>query len=169
MAAIVGISCWSGFNIVSRLGTQSSLTPFDLVALRFGVAVCFMAPVFIISRNPLPRLRLLVLSVSGGAGYALCIYTGFSMAPAAHAGILVNGGIPVATALLAWLWLKERPTKPLMMALALAASGLVLIAWNQRHAHADHLTWLGDLCYPLAPISPSDLVALFPALSFRNS
>ena len=43
-AAAVVVVLWSGFNIVSRLGGRSALTPFDLAALRYGISFGMLAP-----------------------------------------------------------------------------------------------------------------------------
>lgn len=46
LAAGVVVVCWSGFNIVSRLGSKGVLTPFDLAAMRFGVSGVLALPFF---------------------------------------------------------------------------------------------------------------------------
>lgn len=38
LAALITVTCWSGFNIVSRFGSKGVFTPFDLAAMRYGVA-----------------------------------------------------------------------------------------------------------------------------------
>ena len=35
---LAAVSIWSGWIVVARLGLQTSLTPWDIAALRFGVA-----------------------------------------------------------------------------------------------------------------------------------
>ncbi len=154
LAAGTVIVCWTGFNIVSRLGGKSALTPFDIAALRFAVSACFMLPVFIVINNSLPLPRLIALASVGGMFYALLAYGGFVYAPAAHAGIIINGGVPLATAGLAWLWLKDRPTPRALWALGIAATGVLIIGLKSLGApHADNpLEWLGDLFFVGAAI-----------------
>lgn len=149
IAAGTVICCWTGFNIVSRLGGKSVLTPFDMTALRFMVSGLFMLPVFFIFSNQLPWRRLVVLAWVGGTMYALLAYSGFALAPAAHAGILINGGVPLATALIAWLWLKDKPSGRALVALTLAASGVLIIGVQSLGApHPDTpQEWLGDLFF----------------------
>jgi drug/metabolite transporter (DMT)-like permease len=36
---LAAVTIWSGWIVVARLGLKSSLTPWDIAALRFGVAV----------------------------------------------------------------------------------------------------------------------------------
>ena len=35
---LAAVSIWSGWIVVARLGLRTSLTPWDIAALRFGVA-----------------------------------------------------------------------------------------------------------------------------------
>lgn len=156
-AALIVVCCWSGFNIVSRLGGRSELTPFDIAALRFGVAGLLMAPVFVRVLRDIDRSRLLQYSVVaffGSLGYALAVYTGFSLAPAAHAGVLVNGGIPFLTALIAWLVLGQRPQGRSALALAIALAGIVMIGLQSfTHLDAGSRQWVGDLCFLYGALS----------------
>lgn len=157
LAALIVVCCWSGFNIVSRIGGKSELTPFDIAALRFGVAGLLMSPLFIRVMRDIDRSRFvqyLVVTCFGGLGYALLAYTGFSLAPAAHAGVLVNGGIPFATALIAWLALGQRPHGRAVVALAIALAGIVLIGLQSfTHIEAGGRQWVGDLCFLAAAVS----------------
>jgi drug/metabolite transporter (DMT)-like permease len=149
IAAGAVICCWTGFNIVSRLGGKSVLTPFDITALRFTVSGLLMLPVFFMFGNQLPWRRLVVLALVGGTVYSLLAYSGFALAPAAHAGILINGGVPLATALIAWLWLKDKPSKRALIALFIAATGVLVIGIQSLGAaHPDTpQEWLGDLFF----------------------
>lgn len=150
-AASVVVLCWSGFNIVSRLGGKSALTPYDLAALRFGVSGLLLLPFFLRRPGAMPVLRLLTLAGFGGLGYGLCVYSGFSLAPAAHAGVLVNGGIPFATALVAWAILGYRPGRRALLALAVTALGILLLGLESLGAGSSALPrqWLGDTFFLL--------------------
>ncbi len=149
IAAGVLVLCWSGFNIVSRLGGRSPLTPFDLAALRFAVSAVVLAPLFLASLRgaPLPWVRRIALALGGGLAYALFVYVGFSLAPAAHAGVLVNGGIPLATTLIGWLAFRQHPTRRSWLALAIAALGIVLVGRHAFRLGDGSRTLLGDACF----------------------
>lgn len=157
LAALIVVCCWSGFNIVSRLGGKSILTPFDLAALRFGVAALVMSPLFIRVLRDVDRSRFvqyLVVACFGSLSYALLAYSGFSLAPAAHAGVIVNGGIPLATALIAWLLLGHRPHGTAVLALLIALAGILLIGSQSfTHIEAGSHQWLGDLFFLGAALS----------------
>jgi drug/metabolite transporter (DMT)-like permease len=149
------VCCWSGFNIVSRIGGKSPLTPFDLDFMRFLVAATLLSPLFIRSLK-VPGFtwgRRLSIAIAAGVAYATLAYIGFSLAPAAHAGVLVNGGIPLATTLLGWALFGLHPTRRAWISLGITALGILLIG---RHAMlSDHAlnTLLGDACYLLAACS----------------
>ena len=149
LAAGIVVVCWSGFNIVSRLGDRSPLTPYDLAALRFAVSGVLLSPLFVASLRGarVPWHRRLTLALFGGLGYALLAYTGFSLAPAAHAGVLVNGGIPLATTLIGWQVFAQRPTRRAWLALAIAAFGMVLIGRHAFQGGDAQRTLAGDGCY----------------------
>lgn len=155
LAAFTVVCCWTGFNIVSRLGGKSVLTPFDVAALRFLVSGIVMVPVFFIFGNQLKKRQLLTIGTVGGFGYALCAYSGFMFAPAAHAGIIINGGIPLATAGIAWIFLKDKPKPLSLFALCLAALGVAIISLHSLNTHSSdtpHVIW-GDIFFILAALA----------------
>lgn len=153
-AAAAVVVIWSGFNIVSRLGGRSPLTPYDMAAVRFVFSGIVCLPFVLARWRRLEWGRLAVLAGFGGLSYGLFVYSGFSLAPTAHAGILVNGGIPFATALIAWLLLGHRPGMRSELALLVAALGIVLIALHSfgRFAGAPAHQWVGDVFFLLAAI-----------------
>jgi drug/metabolite transporter (DMT)-like permease len=156
LAALVVVCCWSGFNIVSRLAGKSVLTPYDLAALRFGIAGLLLSPIFVRTLRDIDRsllLQYLTIALFASIGYALFVYSGFSFAPAAHAGVLVNGGIPLMTALIAWLALDQRPQGRAALGLVVALGGIVLIG-VQSFAHADPAgqQWVGDALFLCAAL-----------------
>lgn len=148
-AAGLVVVLWSGFNIVSRLGGRSAMTPFDIAALRFGLSALVLLPVFLRRPRAIAWPKLVLLASFGGLGYALLVYSGFALAPAAHAGVLVNGGIPFATALVAWALLGFRPNRGVWAAFSLTGLGIGLIAFQSitLPAAADSRQWLGDLLF----------------------
>ena len=140
---------WSGFNIVSRLGGRSELTGFDLGALRFGVSALILFAVFLRRPTAIPWQQLVLLSMFGGIGYSLMVYCGFTLAPAAHAGILVNGGIPFTTALVAWLLLGFRPNRGVLIAFSLTGLGIALMAIHSLTVPTATASrqWQGDILF----------------------
>ena len=149
VAATIVVIFWSGFNIVSRMGGRSVLTPYDLAALRFGISAVILLPFLCTTRFIATPLQLAILALFGGLGYGLLVYAGFSLAPAAHAGVLVNGGIPFATALIAWLAMGYRPGMRTIIALVVAGSGIGVISYRSliQVQPDEGRQWLGDLFF----------------------
>lgn len=153
-AAAAVVVIWSGFNLVSRLGGRSPLTPYDMTAIRFVFSGIVCLPFVLARWRRLKWPRLAVLAAFGGLSYALFVYSGFALAPTAHAGILVNGGIPFATALIAWLVLGHRPGLRSEFALLVAGLGIVLIGLHSfgQFSGAPAHQWVGDVFFLLAAL-----------------
>src|SRR6202521_144812 len=100
---LAAVSIWSGWIVVARLGLKTSLTPWDIAALRFGVAGLLLLPYVVSKGLALERLGWIGLAaiVLGGGAPVLLANAGLMFAPAAHAGALFSGVMPLAVALLA--------------------------------------------------------------------
>jgi drug/metabolite transporter (DMT)-like permease len=148
IAAFFAICIWTGFILVSRHGGKSVLTGWDVTALRFGVGS--LIALFFLPRVTLPPYKVILLfSVFGGVGYAVTVYAAFRMAPAAHAAVLLPGALPFATAVIAWLWLRQKPSPAQRTALMLVFIGITLTAAD-TFSHGAHLTGMqmfGDLLF----------------------
>jgi len=148
IAAFFAICIWTGFILVSRYGGKGVLTGWDVTALRFGVGS--LIALFFLPRVTLPQYKVILLfSVFGGVGYAVTVYAGFRMAPAAHAAVLLPGSLPFATAVIAWLWLGQKPSPAQQIALMLVFIGISLTAAD-TFSHGAHLTGMqlfGDLLF----------------------
>jgi len=147
LAALVTVTCWSGFNIVSRFGTKGVFTPFDMAAMRFGVAGALTMPFFLYLVPVRSWPKYMVLALFGGLGYGLLVYSGFAFAPSAHAGVFVNGGIPFWTVILTAILVGFKLSRHVYIALALSTCGLVMIAFNSMLAQHAPNQWIGDLFF----------------------
>ena len=184
IAVLATICIWTGFILVSRAGGKGVLTGWDVAALRFGVgaliAVCFLP------RVSLPPLKVIALfSLFGGIGYAVTVYSAFRLAPAAHAAVLMPGALPFETAVIAWLWLRQAPSRAQRVALGLVFAGIVLTAADtlSHGAQITGLQLLGDalfLCgssawatftlllrrYPVQPLAATVATTLGSAVAY---
>ena len=184
LAVVATICIWTGFILVSRAGGKGVLTGWDVAALRFGVGA--LIAVFFLPRVKLPPLKVIALfSLFGGIGYAVTVYSAFRLAPAAHASVLMPGALPFETAVIAWLWLKQVPSRPQRIALGLVFAGIVLTAADTL-SHGAQITGLqlvGDalfLCgssawatftlllrrYPVQPLAATVATTLGSALVY---
>ena len=129
---LAAVCIWASFIVVSRLGVRSSLTPWDIAALRFGVAGILLLPYVLVKGLALERLGLVGLAaiVFGGAAPVLLANSGLLFASAAHAGALFPGVMPLMVALLAAAFLHETFTKAKKIGFSLILPGVLLIAWS---------------------------------------
>lgn len=165
--AAITLLIWSGFVIVSRLGGQGNLTPYDITALRIGTAALVLSPWWL-PRLFNPRLRRLALHQSllfallAGLCYPLLAYGGFSYAPASHGAVLISGMLPLFTSIFAFLLLGERPGRVRFAGLGLIVLGVATLFIANRPAVAvPSLT--GDLMF----IAASMFWALFTVMLKR--
>jgi len=126
------VSIWAAFIVVSRLGVRTSLTPWDIAAIRFGTAGVLLLPYLINKGLALDRLGwigLAAISVGCGAPMVLLVNAGLLFAPAAHGGALFPGVMPLMVAVLAATILKEAFTLQKNVGLVLIVLGAAMIVW----------------------------------------
>lgn len=153
LAGLAVVLCWSGFNIVSRFGSKAAFTPFDLAAMRYGISGLLGSLYFLRNVPCAEWPRYAVLSLFGGLGYGLFVYSGFSFAPSAHAGIFVNGGIPFCTVLIVALTNGFRLARQTLVALLISACGLLLIGIDSLLSQHGRHEFIGDLLFLAAALS----------------
>lgn len=148
---LAAIAIWSGWMTITRLGVTTTLNTWDLTALRFGVGGILLLPVVWRHGWALDRLgwpRLLLLIAGAGAPYALIAAEGLRFAPAADAGALIPGVMPLFVALLATVFLPESFSNSRKTGFALILTGILAIAgssllsgdWTRTAGHALFLT-----------------------------
>jgi drug/metabolite transporter (DMT)-like permease len=158
---LAAVSIWSGWIVVARLGLKTSLTPWDIAALRFGVAGLLLLPYVVSKGIALARLGWIGLAaiVLGGGAPVLFANGGLLFAPAAHAGALFPGVMPLAVALLAAVILQEPFTSAKKIGFVLILLGVFGIAWDTGSAIGSgqaigHALFLGAAvawaCYTVA-------------------
>lgn len=129
-----------------------------LAWLRFGIAALAMP--HWLKRAPdeppmTPRTRWLVFleSFLGNFMFSICMLFGVSLTSAVSAGVIM-ASIPACVAVASWLFLRERITVRIGLAIACAAFGIGLLALSPSASHAPASTtaspsasmpWLGNL------------------------
>lgn len=142
---LVTVLIWAGWMVATRLGVTTTLSVYDLTALRFGAAGLVLLPVVLRRGLALDRLGpggLALLVAGAGAPYAIVAGFGFAFAPV-HDAALIPGTMPVFVALLSAALFGERiaPRRGAGLALVLVGVGVLVGAslWQAR-APAQ---WLG--------------------------
>jgi drug/metabolite transporter (DMT)-like permease len=158
---LAAVSIWAGNIVVAGLGLRSSLTPWDITAIRFAVAGLVLLPFLTRRGLALDRLGWLGVAalVLGGAPTVMLANAGLLFAPASHAGALFPGVMPLMVAVLAAVILKEAVTPQKKAGFVLIATGVVGIAWGSGGTigttqNIGHLFFLGAAlafaCYTVA-------------------
>jgi drug/metabolite transporter (DMT)-like permease len=154
ICAIAAVAIWAGWLVMMRLGVTTTLTAFDLTALRYAVAGIVLLPVVLrrgFAFNRLGWLGLTAVIIGVGAPVPLLIGAGLSFAPVAHASVLTYGIAPLIVACVAGVVLKERlvPIRKSGLVLvglgALVIGGLGMLSFDGRQS-IGHLLFLTADC-----------------------
>ncbi len=139
---------WSFWVVISRHGVEQTLTVYDILALRFLVASLAVAPLLVRywPRN-LALWQVCFISLGPGVPYLLFALTGMQFAPASHAGILMNGALPIFSALLGWAWLKDRPSLQRSIGMAVILMGCAVIGLSSGGGEVSEDAWIGHLLF----------------------
>ena len=166
-AGLLGILLYSGQFVFTRWSIQRTLALWDVAALRIVVAGLLMLPVLLRygARDAagIGWRRAMVIGFTVGGPYTLVLFAGLTYAPAAHGAVIISGGTPVMSALLVWLWFRERPTAIGVAGLAIILVGLVLVSWPSLADGSGSRVWIGDLLL----LGASTLWGAFTALTRR--
>lgn len=154
-AMMLAMAIFASNFVVSRYGTTGTLTAFDLVALRYGVAGGILSLVMLRNRlEPLRKLGLrkcLTLACLAGAPYMLLIFWGVTFISATRAATINAGVVPIATAGLTYLVFGTPLRKGKLVALAVIVCGLVLL--TSHIPGAKTFTIIGDVLLALSGVS----------------
>jgi drug/metabolite transporter (DMT)-like permease len=174
LAAVVTVLAWTSFIVGSRAMALRHLQPLDIVLVRVVFAAAVLLPwawwrwqapgTRWRSLWPLPAGRALVLALTAGLAYPLLAYNAFRFAPAAHGSVLMPGMLPLFTAVLSVLVLREHLSPRRLAGLALVIAGAAWVAGHSMGlASTGADTWKGDLLF----LSGSLTWSLFTVLCRR--
>jgi drug/metabolite transporter (DMT)-like permease len=124
-----------GSTVIASKLIASGLPPFSATALRFAIAFPVLLLLMRATGARLPklsrqdRLILVIQAGAGSVGYTTLLISGLSLTSAADAGVII-GTLPVVSAAISILLLRERPQRALLLAVALATAGVLSIAFT---------------------------------------
>ncbi|PWH15592.1 MAG: EamA/RhaT family transporter [Anaerolineae bacterium] len=159
MEALFATATWGGTFIATKLALQEA-SPATLVFLRFGMGVLILGATVALRRQfALPSKTewgyFALVGFIGVTFHQWLQATGLQTAAATTTAWIV-ATIPVFTALLGWLFLKERLTFIRIFGIALAAFGVLLIVSKGNLASL----WAGNFG------TPGDFLILVSALNW---
>ncbi len=155
---------WGGSFLFMRVAAPS-FGPFALMLVRCGVATLVLVPLAWLLTRSRARERTVLsartwgqIAVSGILNSALPFLCFGYAALYLPAGVssLFNATTPIFGALIAWLWLSDRPTLWRAIGLALGLAGVAVISFSRIQEGGAVVGWAvlvilgGPLCYGIA-------------------
>jgi drug/metabolite transporter (DMT)-like permease len=180
---LIAATIWAGFPALTQFSIEQTLTPYDITALRFGIAGVLLLPFYF--RRGLGGIRwpvALLITFGAGAPYVLMTAAGLWYAPAAHFGVITPSCMLLFSALGSRLLLGDRLTRARLVGIGVIVCGLVALGWEGL-ASFGGATWIGDLMFAagglmwatytvssrrfkLDPFHATVLVAVFSLVAF---
>lgn len=124
--ALGAILIWSFWPVFTRHGVTRSLTPDDIVLLRFTVGGVLFLPFLVVQAKSIPPKAWIAgfgLAICQGAPFVLLMASGLRFAPASHAASLATGLSPLFATLLGALLFAEPIAKTRWLGLVLIVGG----------------------------------------------
>ncbi|QJW83964.1 DMT family transporter [Ramlibacter terrae] len=127
----------------SFLFTRYAVIDFGVVptaALRVGVAAAFPVPLML-ARGHGPEFRrhwkkvCLIGLLNSGIPFLLFAFALLSITTGLSA--ILNATVPLFGALVAWAWLKDRPTGSRVLGLVIGFAGVAMLAWDKASFKPD--------------------------------
>jgi len=148
LACTMVVCIWAFWLIVSRIGATSTLTIYDLAALRYGISALVALPFVIYFKawKNLPFQRIVILTFLLGPLYILTVFSGFIFAPAAHGGVFMNGPVPIMTLILGAILLNTAIEYRKFAGAALIIVSSAVLGFGASGFMLAQ-SWIGDLCF----------------------
>lgn len=155
LIALLTVSIWGSWIVGTRYAVRGTLQPQDIALLRFIVPAVVLAPYWIHMRavpEGVAGRHIALITAGSGLPFYLCIAFGLQLAPAAHAGMLLPGTLPLFVALIAFTLLGERfgwrrsTGFALIVIGGIGIGGWSIITDNVEGAWRGHLLFLTGSC-----------------------
>ena len=148
---------WSGFSLSGRYAALSPgirLTPWDLAALRYAVALPIAVVMYVAGPGRgVPWRRSIVVAAVAGLCFPLTSYVGFTYAPAAHAAVILSGTMPFFVVLGLSLIGAERWTRARLQSLGVLLIGVGMLGYAAYVQGARPGAWRGDLLFVVGVVA----------------
>lgn len=150
IAALVTVTIWATFMLVTRFAVKGSFTVEELLILRLVPGALIMAPLMwrlgvIPPQQSWPRATMLMVGAS--AVFPFVISSGLAYAPASDGGALAPGMLPFWTALMAYLIAGKTTGPRHSVGLAMILLGAMMVSLWQIFAGTDVSAWKGHLLF----------------------
>lgn len=165
-----------GSSVVAGKLLVQSVPVFVASALRFGIAAALLIALWFILDGKKPVwvksevYRMLLMSFCGSFLFSVCLLYGLQYTGAAESGVITSA-TPVFVALLSALLLKERLTPPVMLGVAAAVLGVVVLHIGEpaQTGTRTGAAWTGNLLILLAVASEALFAVIGKGLTGKYS
>ena len=138
---------WAMFPVITRLSIDQSLSPWDIVALRFLIVGPVLLPLFLRHKfSGISPLGAFILVCGAGAPYMMIVIQGLTYTPASHFGVIVPSCMLVFATLGSWYFLKEKISAIRIAGVFAIIAGIITIGWEGLHFQGENLL-LGDFLF----------------------
>lgn len=135
LIAVAAITWGTTGTTLKLAGAGAGAAPLVLGASRLAVAAPLLLAGAAVARAPLRRPGWAFLPAGACiAAYQLCYFAAVPRAGVAATALLAICSAPLFVAVLAWPLLRERPTRPALVALGSGAAGGALLVAGSDHA-----------------------------------
>ena len=159
-----------------RIGTVE-LGPLPTAGLRVVIAALFLLPILVLrGHGPALRAHWKITFAVGVINSAIpfACFTFALLSITTGLSSILNATVPLFGAVIAWLWLKDRPNGSRIVGLLIGFLGVALLAWDKASFKPDatgiSTGWavlaclMACLCYGLAASATKKYMAGLPAL-----
>ncbi len=147
--AVFTAAIWGAWPAFTRLSVTRTITPEDMVMLRYAIGGLLLLPILIKQSSRIPAAGWregLVLAFFQGAPLALLVTIGVRYAPASHMAALSPGLMPLFASVLSLVFLHERVSASRAVGLVMISVGALVIVAVSVSAAAEGF-WKGDLMF----------------------
>lgn len=130
---------WGASFLLMHVSTVE-FGPLPTAAVRVGIAALFLFPLVCL-RGLLPELKrhwrrvFFVGLLNSGIPFACFAFALLSITTGLSA--ILNATVPMFGALVAWLWLKDKPDASRILGLVLGFTGVAMLAWDKASFKPD--------------------------------
>lgn len=124
---------WGGSFLLIRIAAPA-FGAFALMELRVGLAALVLLPILLVQRGGgwlLARWRALLVVGFFACALPFVLYGWAMLSVTASFASIVNATTPLFTALVAWLWLRDRLSAVALAGMLVGVLGVVVLVWEQ--------------------------------------
>lgn len=155
LAMLATVLAWSAWTVITSHAIKTSMTAYDLALFRYGIPALVLAPVIWrkgLKAGAMGWTGTLLMALGAGLPFQILIGMGMKWSPAANAGAMLSGTMPMFAAILSGIFLGERFTAVRVSGFLLILAGVGLLGLFSALAGA-HEQWHGYLLLMCAALS----------------